>query len=76
MALSLSGGRPLPREIALFGIYMPSLTLLFLLCLAVGWALDRLIAWSGLYQYAWHPILLRVSLFTCFYGVLALYIYR
>lgn len=65
----------MPREIALFGIYMPTLTLLFLICLIVGWGLDRLIAWLGFYQHAWHPILLRVSLFICFYGALGLYIY-
>ncbi|MBB3104098.1 hypothetical protein FHR87_002510 [Azomonas macrocytogenes] len=67
---------PLPREIDLLGIYMPTVTLLFLVTLAIGWGIDRVIAWFGLYTYAWHPILLRVSLFTCFYGVVALYFYQ
>ncbi|SEI71836.1 Protein of unknown function [Azotobacter beijerinckii] len=66
----------MPREIALFGVYMPSLTLLFLATLAGSWALDRLLAWFGLYRHAWHPTLLRMSLFTCLYGLIALYIYR
>ena len=66
----------IPREIALFGVYMPNLTLLFLLCLPLGWVVDRVLAWYGLYQHAWHPTLLRASLFTCLYGVVALYTYR
>ena len=66
----------MPREIALHGVYLPSLTLLFLLALAGGWLLDRLAARLGLYQHAWHPVLLRVSLFTCLYGALALATYR
>lgn len=66
----------MPREITFFGVYLPSLTLLFLLTLLLGWALDRLFAWSGLYRHAWHPTLLRVGLFTCLYCALALTIYR
>ena len=66
----------MPREIALFGVYMPNLTLLFLLTLAGGWVIDRLVAWCGLYRHAWHPTLLRVSLFTCLYGALVLYVYH
>ena len=34
----------MPREVALFGLYLPSLTLLFLLTLPLAWALDRLFA--------------------------------
>ena len=55
---------------------MPSLTLLFLLTLPPAWALDRLFAWRGLYRHAWHPTLLRVSLFACLYCALALIIYH
>lgn len=66
----------MPREIALFGVYLPNLTLLFVITLAVGWGIDRLVAWSGLYRHAWHPTLLRVSLFVCLYGALMLYVYH
>lgn len=66
----------MPREIALFGVYMPSLTLLFLLTLAGAWGIDRLLAWYGFYRHAWHPTLLRVSLFICLYCALALFIYQ
>ncbi len=66
----------MPREIDLLGVYMPTLTLLFLITLAIGWGIDRLIAWWGFYTNAWHSILLRVSLFVCFFGVIALYVYQ
>jgi hypothetical protein len=66
----------MPREIVFFDIYMPNLTQLFLLTLLVGWGIDRLVAWCGLYRHAWHPTMLRVSLFTCLYGAVALYVYR
>jgi hypothetical protein len=66
----------MPREIALFGVYLPNLTLLFVITLAVGWGIDRLVAWSGLYRHAWHLTLLRASLFTCLYGALMLYVYH
>jgi hypothetical protein len=66
----------MPREIALFGVYLPNLTLLFVITLAVGWGIDRLVAWSGLYRHAWHPTLLRASLFICLYGALTLCVYH
>lgn len=65
----------LPREMAILGVYMPSLTLLLLACLVAGWIFDRALAWLGLYNHIWHPTLFRVSLITCIYGVLALHIY-
>lgn len=66
----------MPREIALHGVYLPTVTLLFLISLAVVWGLDRLLAWVGLYRFVWHPALFRVSLFACLYGGAALYVYR
>ncbi|MBM7062788.1 DUF1656 domain-containing protein [Pseudomonas sp. UL073] len=66
----------MPREIPLHGVYLPSLTLLFLVVLLLAWGLDRLLARAGLYRHAWHPTLLRVGLFTCLYAALALAIYR
>lgn len=66
----------MPREIAVHGVYLPSLTLLFLITLAGGWLIDRIAARLGLYHLAWHPVLLRVCLFTCLYASLALATYR
>ncbi|MNO10081.1 efflux system membrane protein [compost metagenome] len=66
----------MPREIALHGVYVPTVTLLFLICLVLVWGLDRLLAWVGVYRFVWHPPLFRVCLFACLYGGAALYVYR
>ncbi len=62
----------MPREIAIHGVYMPTLTLLFVIAAALTWGLDRIFASVGLYRFTWHPALFRVSLFAC----LSLTIYR
>ncbi|RMV71212.1 DUF1656 domain-containing protein [Pseudomonas coronafaciens] len=66
----------MPREIAFHGVYMPTLILMFLLAMGVAWTLDRLLAGFDLYRYFWHPALLRLSLFVCIFGALALPLYR
>lgn len=65
----------LPREMAVLGVYMPSVTLLLLACLAGGWVLDRALAWLGVYEHIWHPTLFRMSLLILIYGSLALNLY-
>jgi hypothetical protein len=62
----------MPREIAFHGVYMPTMTLMFL----IAWALDRCLSGFDLYRFFWHPALLRLSLFTCLFGALALTVYR
>ncbi|MCD5987744.1 DUF1656 domain-containing protein [Pseudomonas sp. CDFA 553] len=66
----------MPREIAFHGLYMPSVTVLFLIALVLAWALDRLLAGFDLYRFFWHLALLRLSLFTCIFGAMALTVYR
>ncbi len=66
----------LPREIAFHGVYMPTLTLLFIATALACWALNRVLAAAGLYRFAWHPVLFRVSLFACLFGGLSLFVYR
>ena len=66
----------MPREIAFHGVYMPTLTLMFLIALGVGWVLDRFISGLDLYRFFWHPALLRLSLFVCLFGAMALTVYR
>lgn len=66
----------MPREIAIHGVYMPTLTLLFVIAAALTWGLDRIFASVGLYRFTWHPALFRVGLFACLYGGLSLTIYR
>lgn len=66
----------MPREIAVQGVYMPTLSLVFLLALVLAWVLDRVLSALDLYRLFWHPALLRLSLFTCIFGALALPFYR
>lgn len=65
----------MPREIALHGVYLPTVTLLFLIALGVTWGLDRVLAWIGLYRFTWHPALFRICLFVCLYGGMALFVH-
>ena len=68
--------RFMPREIAFHGLYMPSVTVLFLIAMVLAWALDRLLSGLDLYRFFWHPALLRLSLFACIFGAMALTVYR
>ncbi|MCY1437905.1 hypothetical protein D9M71_540850 [compost metagenome] len=66
----------MPREIAFHGIYMPTVSLMFLIAAVVAWALDRFFSGLDLYRFFWHPALLRLSLFVCIFGAMALTVYR
>ena len=66
----------MPREIAFHGLYMPTMTLLFVLAAGLAWAFDRLFASLDVYRFFWHPALLRMSLFVCLFGAMALTVYR
>lgn len=41
----------MPREIAFHGLYMPTMTLMFLIAAALAWALDRFLAGFDLYRF-------------------------
>ena len=66
----------MPGEIAFHGLYMPTMTLLFVLAAGLAWAFDRLFASLDVYRFFWHPALLRLSLFVCLFGAMALTVYR
>ena len=66
----------MPREIAFHGIYMPNITQMYLIAAGLAWAIDRFLAGFDLYRFFWHPALLRLSLFVCLFGALALTVYR
>jgi len=65
----------LPREISLFGIFMPSLLLVFLMSVALHIVLDWACGHFGIYRMVWHRSLFRLSLLVCLFGVLALIFY-
>jgi hypothetical protein len=66
----------MPREIAFHGVYMPTVTLMFLIAGVVAWAFDRLLSGLDVYRFFWHPALLRLCLFICIFGAMALTVYR
>ncbi|WP_084309774.1 DUF1656 domain-containing protein [Pseudomonas jinjuensis] len=66
----------MPREVAFHGVYMPVMTLLFIVAAVLAWGLDRVFAAAGLYRFTWHPALFRVCLFACLFGALSLTVYR
>jgi len=64
------------REIAFHGVYVPTMTLIFFVAAVLAWALGTLFNGVDLYRFFWHPALLRLSVFTCIFGALALTVYR
>ena len=63
------------REIAVFGILMPSLLLVFVLSLLIHVGVDWLCGHFGVYRYVWHKSLFRLCLLVCIFGVLAMLLY-
>ena len=66
----------MPREIALLDALVPNLLPAFLLSALVFGALDKVLAWWGLYRFVWHPPLFRLSCFICIFGVGGLLVLR
>ena len=66
----------MPREITFQSVYMPTMTLMFFIAAALAWALDRFLAGSVWHRFFWHAALLRLILFTCLFGAMALTVYR
>ena len=66
----------MPRDIAVFDAYVPTIVLLFVVGAALTWVLDRVIAYTGVYRVVWHPSLFRASLLACVCGLLGLAVYR
>ena len=66
----------MPRELAIFGIYVPTLLPLLAVVGAVHWSLDGLLARVGFYQYVWHPSLFRLCSFVAIYGLAGWFVYH
>jgi protein AaeX len=65
-----------PREIAVFDAYLPTFVLLCVLGTLATWLIDRLLGYTGLYRFVWHPSLFRASLLVCLCGGLGLAVYH
>ncbi|MGH8460829.1 MAG: DUF1656 domain-containing protein [Stenotrophobium sp.] len=60
----------MPRELSLFGIYFPTLLLVFAAAAIIYWLLDSMLARIDFYRHVWHPALFRACLFVCLLGIL------
>lgn len=65
----------MPRDIALFDVYVPAIVVLFIAGAIATWMADRILASTGLYRFVWHPALFRASLLTCICGLFGLIVY-
>lgn len=54
----------MPREIAIFSLFVPTLLPILVGCALAFVALDLLISRLGWYRFVWHPALFRAALFT------------
>ena len=66
----------MPLEMSLLDALVPILLPVFLVSIVIQVALDRVMAWCGVYRYVWHPPLFRVSCFVCIFGVLGMLVLR
>lgn len=66
----------MPREISFFDAYIPTLLLLVIVAAALSLLADRLLSRVGLYDWVWHPALVRVSMFVCIASLMGLYVYN
>jgi len=65
----------MPREIAIFGMLMPSLLLVFVFSLLIHLVVDLLCGHFGVYRHVWHRSLFRLCLLICIFGAMALLLY-
>ncbi|MCS5515690.1 DUF1656 domain-containing protein [Pseudomonas qingdaonensis] len=66
----------MPREIAFHGLYMPTMTLMFLFAAGLAWGWTGSLPGMTATVFFWHPALLRLCLFICLFGAMALTVYR
>lgn len=62
----------MPRELAVFGVMLPTLLPLFVASLLLQGLLDRLLGWAGVYRAVWHPALVRLCLLASIFSGLTL----
>lgn len=65
----------MPREIAIFGMLMPSLLIVFLASVLIHIGVDWLCGHLGVYRHVWHRSLFRLCLLVCIFGLLSILIY-
>lgn len=66
----------MPRDLAVFGLFVPAIVMVLLLCIVLTAVLDRLCKRMGIYGVVAHPALFCISLFVILFASISLYIYR
>lgn len=64
----------MPREFALLDALVPTLLIVFVLCIALQAVLNGVLKRFGIYRLVWHPALFQVSLFVCMFGIIGLFV--
>jgi protein AaeX len=65
----------MPRELAIAGVYVPTLLAVLVVVGGVYWTLDGLLARWGCYERVWHADLFRLSLLISLFSGAGLLIY-
>lgn len=66
----------MPRELAIFGLLVPTLLMVFIFSMGLLWLVDWAAGRYGWYRHVWHPALFRLALFACVFGGLGLLMMR
>lgn len=63
------------RELAVFGVLIPTILPLFIASLLLQVLLDGVLGHIGVYRRLWHPALVRLCLLACIFAGLTLTLY-
>ncbi len=66
----------MPREIALFGVLIPTLLPIFVVCCGLQWGIDRLLTRFGVYRMVMSPPFFRLCVFVTLFSSFGLIAYR
>lgn len=64
------------RELALGGIYVPTLLIMFVAAAAGYLVIDWVLARVGAYRWVWHLDLFRLCMFSILFAAAGMFVYR
>ncbi len=65
----------MPRDMVIFGLFIPTIVVVLFLCIALTAALDKAFKATGVYRAVAHPALFCISLFVILFASISLCIY-
>jgi hypothetical protein len=63
-------------DVNIYGVYLPALAVVALVCFFLNAILRRLLAYIGFYRLVWHRPLFDTAMYFCLLGVVTLSINR